>query len=301
MIDAGTRVRPDSHFNFSPGGWQMLYRLISAASVAAIVSTAQAGLVLDWGGDYVTTTQSFAGGSGTVTFGNFDGDGDIDDIRRTLALTTGTPASGYSGPAFSAGFFVYGEDDTNANRAPTRQVVNNSAVDRMSFLWNSIPASPATDPSDVSAAAIVLFEKSTFTGGPGTYSFDATSALRITIDNVEQMAARFVVRDGTSYWMSNASRSMNGTLETLNPEVNTTWAPYNPGSNLNFDQSQTFVTRQFTDITAVGYYIEADLFEDINSQVQFGMNSFEVDAVIPEPASLSALVSSLLVLRRRRR
>ena len=131
--------------------------------------------------------------------------------------------------------------------------------------------------------------------------------------NAPVWTLRWVVRDGSQWYISDASMVTN-TNDLLNPnnsvEANDTyilspgsitatsdglWALYDPndtsrlssaaGAGLDFDfESGIFADRNFTNITALGIYVENDTHD--NSNKFLDIFQFSVDAsVIPEPST----------------
>lgn len=126
------------------------------------------------------------------------------------------------------------------------------------------------------------------------------------------MQGRWVVREGTQFWASQAFWTdlpiRTPGNPTWNPMLTLTfaaenldgqWAPYDPATELNFDQTQTFVAKNFSNLTGVGF-----LFDTITPQTGYPVaaqfNSFVF--YVPEPATAALLLfagAASLRLRRR--
>jgi hypothetical protein len=126
-------------------------------------------------------------------------------------------------------------------------------------------------------------------------------SIDFTYDNQGGNAiARAVIKDGTDFYVSQNTFSVTG-FDTMSIE-DTLWAAYDPFTDLNFDQSQTFAAMSFSNITGVGVYLEDDnMAADSNAQWRFREFS-TIITMVPEPTSFAFIaLGGLALLGRRRR
>jgi len=299
-------------------------------------------LIVDWGGDYVDTplhtNRVLRGGrlpdsDHTV---DVDGDGDTrDDVVSYYAFSLTTPFSPRGrdeGPSYNydatkpsavfyGGAVSYFADDPNARipeaACPVDHYWGGKTDPRYDDVglrggngWGFDPYLP------VRHYAVFLWKKQDFLAGSAahqTVRFDTNSALRVIVSRkwfgLEE--GRFVVQDGEQLYVSEEAFTMvspyswglaNPELREVNPLV-TRWAFYSPsGYDLDFDDDSVFMEHEFTDVQAVGFYVDKDELTAELTWITF--SDFEVEAqVIPEPsiALLAALAFTCTVFGKRRR
>ncbi|MDF3128049.1 PEP-CTERM sorting domain-containing protein [Kiritimatiellaeota bacterium B1221] len=133
----------------------------------------------------------------------------------------------------------------------------------------------------------------------GTVQFDADSTMSIEIGEWRDAPdARFVVREGTQYYISEAVHSaQNSTFSLMDFNNNSTvgyrWGLYTPtATDFNIpDVLPTFLAVDFQNITEVGFVIEGGRN---NYHGSHNFTDFEV-TVIPEPSSVFLLGITALI------
>ena len=249
--------------------------------------TSSSMLLVDFGRtDYVTGNQKFRNNSdGTLVTGDFDGDTMADDARREYAYMdeTGTPLNpqtGYDDSQPSAVFFGGAQathfDSTTAG-FDTRTVNNNTNGDRPSLRNQQNSGHPLA-----TTHIFMFWDQSGFLNGGDTETvvFNPQSMLSINFSRYEAMERnRFVVRDGTTFYVSEAQGPL------MNPN-GTRWAPYDPSSGLDFDEgAAVFASHNFSDITAFGFYAERDA-PCTSCRMWMEFTDFEVQAAFVQAVAL---------------
>lgn len=240
--------------------------------VLLLFSTAWLGaaVIVDWGGNYVSSNQSFAN-PGTNQFGGFvSGD--------PLQLS---PASNYSGGAFY-GMVSWTTIGTDGEYG---RVVEASGGDRIEIKRYN------TD-----LQALVLWRQSDFLNGldSGTVAFDSTSKVSMNLITFVQFdPGRVVIRlsggsqDG--YYISQQTPFDGSGLNEADL-TSLTWLAYDPASDLgSFGAPVNLLSGGLiSNVTEVGFYAHSDA----TSANAFRLDSFEVTA-IPEPSSSLLILSGL--------
>ncbi len=158
--------------------------------------------------------------------------------------------------------------------------------------------------------AVLMWGKDYFLNDGNTAAvieLDATSSLSVTTADLvrsdnDGMGFAFVVKNGISYYYSQSSFSGDANTFTIEDPTAELWAQWDPTADPTDYMptgSETFATQTFDDVQAVGLVI--DSWRD-----QYAANAmftdFQVDAVIPEPATMALMgLGGLGVLLRRRR
>ncbi len=224
---------------------------------------------------------------------NVGGDPSIGDRRGFFSrLAAGTPLVGsaaYAGPDVYGAYESIAYDVATGNIINTQRLVEANANDV--YLRSAFNTS--TGFAGAMASSFYYFR----TGAAGV-AFDATSQLSITTKSMQFLTGRWVVNDGGTYYIS--SNTFTGSATLADPN-STTWALFSPtGSLLNFNQSAaTFSSRSFTNIQGAGFYVENDVVNTTEAP-SVNVSQFSVNALIPEPSSISLLGAAGLVLMARR-
>lgn len=197
-----------------------------------------------------------------------------------------SPLTNYAGPRFFGG---HQWTTTAETRNFTRQQIRdeNTPAPTSDQIYFQVASPSATwDGSTLSLAGAVLFQKSDFadTAPEGIVRLN-----RITLQttgffhNEGTPEGRFLVRTKTGYFLSEATFDI-GTEDLLasldaNADPAPQWAPYDPLTNLNFDQgSAAFEVLDLGDVTGLGLYFENDGWAGDPAKVAqfgFGIRSFE--------------------------
>ncbi len=239
-------------------------------------------MIVDWGGDSVSSSQKFRDAPGIVTTGlNLDADGQNDDSRREFSFRLDAPLSpttNYTGGPFYGG--MRGEQlDGGPGSFTDDGVKQNAGGDKIGNRFQ------AGAPSSFSGA--LLWVKNDFrefgSGSNNPVSFNAKS--RLTIDRIsrfENVEARWVVREGGQFWVSQAVISPSGgkaELTFTSDGIDGNWAMWSQPENLDFDAAgASFTSRNFSDVTAVGFCWNSAGFAALRYWIEFG--EFEVVAAL---------------------
>lgn len=289
--------------------------------LAQLTATAATVAAVQWGGDYVSSTQSFADDvpanrTASDQYGDPDGPhttGGTDSIagRAYSSTRAFSPSSGYSGPTFYGGGSVHRINSTINDGFSELSVLNQGGNDSLHYHID-------TGGDAHTFHLLVLFDKADFSNGAdtalgiglneGEFSLSTAQASGHHTDEI----LRWVVRDGSQLYVSEAT-----TLLTNNSDFNvpysslTSWSAYNPNDvnpagtgmeadlwSVDFNEAGPFSSHTFTDVTAVGFYIE---HEAATGPIHVHIEGFGA-TLVPEPSvpMLIGLAGLLGVMRRRR-
>jgi hypothetical protein len=151
--------------------------------------------------------------------------------------------------------------------------------------------------------ALIYWKKADFLdGASGRLGFGPDSSMQIVnysgADGVvgnNSGRVRFVVRDGSQFYISEVYGDSLATSFTLSSLASVGWAPYNPGApyNLKFDAAGAiFAPHTFADITAVGYYHSNDNSASASRRAGLNLERFKVIAEVQPQAIDIPLTSS---------
>ena len=300
------------------------YGAMALAWAAFACSPAQASVLLvNWGGEYVTSPQGFSGTYTSITGLDIDSDGALDDMRFGYPYNATNPAlfnpsSGYSGTSdrFYGGFSVNALNSSAAELQPNAGSVLSAGQDYMRMQTQQ------TQNTSHNFAWFMYWDKSDFLNGwdSATVGLIDAGTMSVNIRGTSNFQAEtdlhFVIRQGTQFYVSEAYWSnatapesgyqgplpLNGGTITFNPLSlgSLGWKLYNPnGLDLQM-QHGGYVFPTFDDITAVGFYFDTRAFTQQNSKIE--VNSF---SVLPVPETSSALLAlgglGVALLTRRRK
>jgi hypothetical protein len=159
--------------------------------------------------------------------------------------------------------------------------------------------------------AVLMWGKDYFLNDGNTAAvieLDATSMLSVTSgelirDDNDGMGLVFVVKNGGTYYYSQSSLKGDPNTLTIDDPTAELWAEWDPTADPTDYMptgSETFATRTFDDVQAVGLLVDSWRNQYAENVM---VTDFQVDATIPEPATmaLTALGGLGVLLRRRRR
>ncbi len=277
-----------------------LKSVFAATTVAALsIATAHAQVIVNFGGDYVTTT----------TPGNYSwtGGGGGDYVVAFSNTTQLSPTSGYTGPTYYGGAF---RGSWTVSTAGNTNVVNaadgtNDAI--------QLDNGAGTTAANTGYAGLVIFRKADFLNGGNTNQVDITSSSSFTArgtnaQNTGALDVRWVLRlSDNTYVISQLASSTFGnsnSYTTINSGDLTalSWFTYDPVTSVFNIGSAT--TPTFTDIQAVGVWF-GDTTNSVNARYQGRLSIFTADVtIVPEPTTwvlLAGSLATLVFIRRRRR
>lgn len=253
-------------------------------------------LIVDWGGDYVTSEQTSQIGS-TLTQGEFGGTpGTPLDSKNSLISLTGTPINPTIGGSYSgtSSVFYGGTEaivfDNTGNEPFSNVKVTDFSPDRIEsgngVLGGSLNLS----------TSLFLWRSADFIGG-GSYTVgDLTEIASTNVGFTSQM--RWVIQADSQYYLSDDFQGLNATNTLTSFTGANQWGLYDPTDNNTLYPETITLNQTLTDgqtVDAVGIIRASD-----TNNLKF--NSFEVTA-IPEPSVsgfLLGLVSLCVIARRRR-
>jgi hypothetical protein len=263
--------------------------ILAAALLATAVLPATAAdlVVADWGGDYVSANQNFGRAQTTLATDYALGVGATKQIAWSES-TLLKPTASYAAPVgkianFYGGMFSSASGTGLGFQTFTTSVTNNTTADRLNYR-SQLNAS--TGLTGRSGAFGIAFLKADFLNGAtvNPVTLGAGSSLSMNITGISSpMVARFMVKNGSQWYVSNTSYATTG-IKTLNSASavtleNETWATFDPATSLAFN-NVTFSTVAFTDITAVGCYAQYTLAPttDVTAK-DFSVSSFTANLV----------------------
>ena len=271
----------------------MLYAAVLLLALCPL--SVQADLIVNWGGDYVSGDEDLEGQDSTLETGlDLDGDAQFDDSRRGRLLSflqAMNPQSGYSGVSdvFYGGASkgrLNNNDPGNWNRF---RVTDSGSADLMEIRVGG-GASRAFH-------YLQFWEQADFlTLQTGNLGFTTASNLLVRFDSTLQgiTEARWVVREGSTFYLSEATidtstANSTRTLTFASDASDGNWAVYSPStSTLDLDATASFSSQNFSNITAVGFYLEKDAFS--GTEGRWTISDFEADlALVPEPSAFVLL------------
>jgi hypothetical protein len=293
---------------------------VALLAVLAVSPARAQVVVVNYGGNYVASNQTFSPTVLTQT-GEFLGADGGHDSRSIVHFSSTTPQISVTG---TSGTFYGGYESVNygtfspAFTPPVpgytaRQITNSGSTDPIEL------GTGARDPSTNNGrfAGLLLWQKADFLNGGSGMTLGVDAASTISVSHVAGSGTIFgisvLVRDGNTIY-ANQSRFNDGSgtyIQGLGPGQS--WAIYDPTNDTNtmeFDgpnNRATFTPHAFTNITGVGFTWDLNGFENGGS-FPAGGNDFQISAFsatltpVPEPSSLAlaaVATAALTTLRRR--
>lgn len=261
------------------------------------LSSLHATIVVDWGGNYVSSSQPFGNPGGVnpgdptqySQFGGFDGNGNPLLLNPTSGYS-GTSATFYGEIVRTAGTGYFPTTGLTTN---TSGLINVTSLDRISLKLD-----------DNAFSALILWKQADFlAGNTGTLNLGSGSTISLNLNTYTRAnGGRAVVRSGASYYISDiiftASGSSSFDLTTL------TWYNYNPSSAIDTIGTQTSLVSggAIANVKELGFYFSVGSVGSGGNAVR--IDSVEFNAVsVPEPRAFALLLGSsltLALLRRRK-
>jgi hypothetical protein len=246
-----------------------------------------------------------------------DGNGDSASTTRTADTNTDTEYTiGWSDSAY-----LIDADTDGQNKAfyGAYSATSATAITDPATINSFDPAGTVNDrlifqagksaSGDQEARILALWDSADFlTSGFNKFDASAGSSLTLGIHTFANagggMGARFVIRDGSQFYISSFSTvetaSINGTTAGLQ------WGAFDVADFASFDNSDAnvgmsvnFSTQTFTNVTGVGFLTEIARPNTVGPVL--AVNDFQA-ALVPEPATLGMISLSgalLLIIRRR--
>jgi hypothetical protein len=303
---------------------KQLLTLLGATALS--VASSQAAVVVDWGGDYVTTNQNMAGSSTILNTDLSGGAGRSRYMEWNSAGTLANPAAGYTAPTgktaniYNLGFVSTWSGTPGANAAANanRIIGSSSSADVLRFQAGANVGTGGTV-SNVSAAFTMAFKASDFLVNPAqAYGFDSNSSISMTLTaSPTTYTTRLMVQVANQWYLSSSTAPTTGASPftlTLNGAALTgnQWAAFTPTSGTTGAALQsmffnptgaTFSTLDTSSgIQALGFYTSYSNTVATNTSID--IRSFTADlAAVPEPSTWALLaigLTAVVIFRRRR-
>jgi hypothetical protein len=251
--------------------------------------SAQAALLVDWGGNYVGANQAYSNpnASPATAYGGFSGGNPLQLSPALSASYSGTSALFYGQVALNSGSGTFATSNTG--------IINNGNGDRIEFKLDNNNFS-----------ALFLWRQADFLNSYNSGSINlatgSTIALNTTTNaNPGGTGGRAVIRVGTTYYISEVISPASGTTGLISEDLTALdWFNYNPASALNTIGSSASLASGgvISNVTEVGFY-----YNVAGNPNAIRINSVEFDYVaVPEPSAAALLAAGIgfTVIRRRR-
>lgn len=268
---------------------------IAGASAFLFTNTdkANATLIVDWGGDYVTSDSPLNVGTPTTGSGW---------ITHHYSFTN---AINPDGPTFYGAFSLENGSGTGTPAFTFLDLSESAVGDRVRIYATAMSGS-------LTARGMVFFKKEDFLNGGsnGIVTFDENSSLTINVTssggNTRQVrAAVYALVDGEWNWYVSLTTKAGTTSYVFSDLANEEWGLYNINSSMAplpnaLTGSSNYQPFVFDDIGAVGIFFNY-VRNTENGALSLYFNSLEVNAtVIPEPSSAALVGGVMLSLLLRR-
>lgn len=292
--------------------------LLASLALAFLAQTTHAQvLAVDFGADYTSTNinNTTPAGSGFATGDyNFNGSSDDRAYIRPFGSRASFPGSpGFTTPAGKSGGVInYGISYANIGSLTDPST---AGLNRISAA-DVIQANSGAGTSTMRMASAWYWQKASFLNGLSSSSnisfADQVGSMTVTVANSGapttgfSRESRLLAQSDGQWYLSQTFTTTNGSL-TINAYT-ANWYSFDPTANALFwnvsSPGSTVAGSTLTNITALGVYIQHELFDGRTGGAALqGFDSLQVTA-IPEPSALGLLVgasAALLALRRRRR
>jgi hypothetical protein len=229
---------------------RILFGLAGVVAVVCLPSKAPAATIVNWGGNYVPSPGRNFQGVESSGSAYLEGGTSPDGYRwRAFSETTDMQPQEYTGPRFYGGYQAIRIDATTLPVFQYRRVSYSATGDYFHFDFSMTSGNWV-------ARAMVFFQKPDFLSlTDNTIVFGEGDRLSMYVRGQIEGLARFVVRDGNTYYAANQTYTGAG-LKLLDPAA-TSWKAWNPNDKLDFNEASAgFAPHEFRDITAVGFYWE---------------------------------------------
>ncbi|MFM7055926.1 MAG: PEP-CTERM sorting domain-containing protein [Planctomycetota bacterium] len=299
--------------------------LAGTVVIATMVHQASAGVVVNWGGNYVASSQTFAnsrsdnlgpsdvygdpvlpltytdslGFSGTITGRLQSGTSDYTTYNDLYNPTIGANYSGQSDRFYGGHAVVF---SAPPNYGLSNLIVENQGGD------DKIHVEVKPDADLQRFAMLTYWDKTDFLGGGSQFLVNGTSTFSLTSTQDSQAkdavghSLRWVIRNGSQFYLSTVLSFANSSTYTSSILSLTNWTEYNPFApgppdirNLLLSNSAgtTFAGGSlFNNVTAVGFYVEYQRPSDRQGagDIDYKIGSFNAvldpnGNAVPEPGT----------------
>ena len=259
-------------------------------------------IVVNWGGDYVTSDTAMQRFISIDPNLDLDGDGEADDTRAYLPLSDTQPINpNPSGGNAYGGTYMQG-NSWRFYGGLLLQHYNGGFEAKWAEVWNR-PYSvdriyQSADPLSDSWTALYWQKQDFLEGGnANTVSFDANSSLEVlnyagadgnASDNAGRL--RFIVKNDKQFYISKDFGDNTTSAFTLTNPNAKQWALYNPSPpfGIQFDtNTASFAPHVFDNITAVGVYHATDNSDADGRRAGLNFERFRVVATVGSSAPIT--------------
>ena len=301
----------------------ILFAAIASSGLIAASASAASITMVDFGynANYIPT-ESFVANTNRTTdtaTGDFDFDGTADDTATYVANgTTWTPPSsaswttpsGKNGPGLLWGTALATLNSATAptNRFGTDAIRDNGGLEAIQAI--PTPLAVATSQSMTSA---FYYTKSSFLNGLNvvsnlSFSSGSNMSFDLTVARGSNSGqGRFLVQDGTQWYVSASSINFQGTTLSIDPYASTFYAINLTGASLGFFNSASpgsgVSGSTFTNIQGFGVQMQHINYAGASAFTPYELVKGFSATAVPEPSAWALLVGGLTVLvafRRRR-
>lgn len=318
----------------TPVSFRVSVAFLAVCLVQALVlavSVHAATVLVDWGGNYVSSTEMYSNTEFPTDFRaeTLSGQG-YSTVRGPVLGYSGTvanltPGGGYTAPSGKSSTFYGGWSASSGTgpAVPGGASGTQSGLSSRSVLQNGAGGQPGEDimylALDTPAPAfrgLFVFEKNDFLNGmdAGTVAFDASSELSFTgLVGGYRPILRWVVLDGSTWYISDASFTGTGSFlfwgaavsSTLSDPNSQLWASYVPiesdsaGPYLyNAAPASGYAAHSFSNVQAVGVYFDSyGVSVTDGTFTNVGLQNFSVTGVaVPEPSTLAFAAIGIAVI-----
>lgn len=214
-------------------------------------------LIVDWGDEVIDQDINFRDGNEQTEVVDLDGDG-ADDSRTGYPFSLATPFA-----AQGAHYFLqplYGGAIGELTNSTDKKLADDKFKD---FAFSdTLSVRYQTSAGQVSKLWMAFFvQKADFYNGGADHPVEFRSGSFMRLGNVSKFDAlgqvRWLVRDGTAFYVSEATITPDADLTFASDGDDGNWAPFDPAANMDFDEAAAvFASMNFTDITAAGIYVD---------------------------------------------
>ncbi len=241
--------------------------------------------------NYVTTSRLLRDSNEIITPVDLDGDGDDDSTCEYPYSDTSplSPTIDYYGPDIYGG--VRGRAINSTTMPFNDNHLTNGTPDRINIRYQP----PTGVTADFHMVLYITKDDFENVADTQTVHFDESSIMNLNLPYAIS-PMRWLVRDGSTFYVSEETFSGSAVRYFLT-DTDGNWAIYNPDIDIDFNSdTASFLTRDFSNITAVGFIIDLDTYTPDRLWIQ--MTKFTVkaaiqgDTAVTAPTNLSAMANT---------
>ncbi len=265
-------------------------------------------LVVDYSGSYVTANRNAAQTPVSFATGDYDFDGSSDDRAKILTWNSPFQVNNFVAPEGKTSALNIGLQIANLNNAtdPAFGLVRVASNSLLQFGAGGLA------PGAQSLSAAVIVNKANFLNLSSSEPLgflSSAGSLSVSLTFNGAGSARFVVQNGTQWYLSAAATTTNGTFGAdFNPATEL-WYAFDPAANQFFNEASPgtgVAGSTLQDINAFGVYALFSNFDGTAAAnaTRVNFSGFQANLTpVPEPGyavPVAALFASGLLFRRLR-